>query len=390
MIRSFQSNSSCQYVKLVPYTLTELIQNDDFIAWVLHPDESSNRRWQEYLTTFPGKMETVEDAKGYVILLAEDTGRHKPTPEQSDRMRQVVESYIHQEKEEETEIRLDSTKEGFDWRRWRVAASVALLVGIGAVSYPYLNQLQESLAVTSEASIDETAMLRRTNQTDKPMTIILADGSSVVLLPGSVLEYATAEHSKRREVTLVGRAFFEIVKNRDKPFFVYTDGVATKVLGTSFLIDAPAGREAIKVEVKTGQVSIFPLSRNPSKEERADADKSELRGLLVGQDEKVAVSRLDGKPIKINEILVKTAVKKDISEQAFVFDETPASEVFGALELAYNVEIEYDSQTMGACPLNATLVGEPFMKKLNVICAALDARYEMKENLVTITGRGCK
>ncbi len=373
-----------------PYTLTELIQNDDFIAWVLHPDEINNRRWQEYLHAFPEKIETVEDAKGYVILLAEDTGRHKPTPEQSDRMRQVVESYVHQEEEEKTEIRLDSTQGGFDWRRWRIAASVAVLLGVGAVSYLYVNQLPESYAARAEISAKDAGELRRTNDTDKPMTIILADGSSVVLLPGSVLEYSAAEHPKRREVRLVGRAFFEIVKNRDKPFFVYTDDVATKVLGTSFLIDAPADREEMKIEVKTGQVAVFPLSRNPSETERADADKPELRGLLVGQDEKVAVSRLNGKPIKITEEPARVVVAKDISEQAFVFDETPVAEVFSALELAYNVKIEYDVQMMGACPLNATLVGEPFIKKLNVICAALDAKYEMNENLVSITGRGCK
>ena len=388
MTRSFQPNASCPYVKQVPYTLTELIQNDDFIAWVLHPDKSSYQRWQGYMAAFPEKKETVEDAKGYVILLAEDTGRHKPTPEQSDRMRQVVESYVYEGKE--NEIGLDSARKDFDWRRWRVAASVALLVGIGAVGYLYLNQFPEAFAAHTEIVSNNTARLQRTNSTDKPMTVILADGSSVVLMPGSILEYSAAEHPKRREVRLVGRAFFEIVKNREKPFFVYTDEVATKVLGTSFLIDAPADREEMKIEVKTGQVAVFPLSRNPSEAERADADKSELRGLLVGQDEKVAVSRLNGKPIKTTEEPSRVAVAKDISEQAFVFDETPVSEVFSALELAYNVEIAYDTQTMGACPLNATLVGEPFMKKLNVICAALDAKYEMKDNLVTITGRGCK
>ncbi|WP_373515081.1 FecR family protein [Persicitalea sp.] len=373
-----------------PYTLTELIQNDDFIAWVLHPGEASNRQWREYLAAFPEKQQTMEDAKGYVILLAEDTGRHKPTPEQSDRMRQVVESNIYQEEEEESGTVLQSTHEIFDWRRWRMAATVAVLLGVGAVSYQYLNQLSEPFATHTEVSPDNRDRLQRTNDSTKPMTIILADGSSVVLLPGSVLEYSMAEHPKRREVRLVGRAFFEIVKNQEKPFFVYTDDVATKVLGTSFLIDAPADQDELKVEVKTGQVAVFPLSRNPTEAERAAADKPELRGLLVVQDEKVAVSRLSGKAIKTNTTPVRAIAPEDISEQAFIFDETPVSEVFSALELAYNVKIEYDAQTMGGCPLNATLVGEPFIKKLNVICAALDAKYEMKENLVTITGAGCR
>jgi hypothetical protein len=34
-----------------PYSLTELIRNEAFIAWVMHPDELSDRKWR----AFPGK-----------------------------------------------------------------------------------------------------------------------------------------------------------------------------------------------------------------------------------------------------------------------------------------------------------------------------------------------
>ena len=83
-----------------------------------------------------------------------------------------------------------------------------MLLGIGAVGYFYLNPLPESFTANTEVSPENKGQLRRTNDTDKPMTVILADGSSVVLLPGSVLEYAAEGHPKRREVRLVGRAFF--------------------------------------------------------------------------------------------------------------------------------------------------------------------------------------
>jgi hypothetical protein len=38
-----------------PYSLTELIRNDDFIAWVMHPDALSDRRWQAFPGKAPGK-----------------------------------------------------------------------------------------------------------------------------------------------------------------------------------------------------------------------------------------------------------------------------------------------------------------------------------------------
>jgi transmembrane sensor len=45
---------------------------------------------------------------------------------------------------------------------------------------------------------------------------------------------------------------------------------------------------------------------------------------------------------------------------------------------------------MGSCPLNATLIGQPLTEKLEVICNALDAQYEVADNQITILGKGCK
>ena len=187
-----------------------------------------------------------------------------------------------------------------------------------------------------------------------------------------------------------GEAFFEITKNPAKPFFVYANELVTKVLGTSFMVDAPENSEEVNIEVKTGKVSVFSLGKNPSENELEDVNTPELKGIILNKDQKIAVSRQNGKPVKVPEISAEPADIQDISQQLFVFDETPASEVFRVLENAYNIKIKYDEPLLKNCPLNATLVGQPFLEKLTVICAALDAEFEMKNDEVIITGRGCK
>jgi len=392
----FYSKMNYFQVKKTPYTLTKLIQNNEFINWVLHPDENSNRHWEKYISVFPKEKDTVENAKGYIILLAENTGRHKPTAEQSNRMRQVVESHTTERKDIPNEGRDDSPKIVFGWNQWRVAASVAILTAIGIATYLYNgqsialnlnNDTLSSIELPALSSAQQT--LRRINDTESPMTVNLSDGSSIVLLPGGVLDYSGKEIPGRREVSLSGRAFFEIVKNRDKPFFVYTEGITTKVLGTSFLIDAPNGSEEVIVEVKTGKVAIFPRSLKPDANEREAEEKPILGGLILRSDEKVSVSRLNGKLLQKEAGDATKQPLEDISKHTFFFDDTPVSTVFAELEQAYNVKINYDPRLMANCPLNATLVGEPLNKKLAVICAALDAKYELNENRVTITGRGC-
>lgn len=85
--------------KPYPYTLTELIQHDDFIAWVLHPNETNEARWSTFMRDFPQKKLTVKQARDYVILLAEDTGRTPPSSKQRDKMWGAVEEFMHQGQE---------------------------------------------------------------------------------------------------------------------------------------------------------------------------------------------------------------------------------------------------------------------------------------------------
>ena len=227
------------------------------------------------------------------------------------------------------------------------------------------------------------------NDTDKPMTVLLQDGSSVVLQPGGRLSYSEGVNRKRREVTLTGKAFFEIVKNKQKPFLVYSYGLATKVLGTSFTIDASSESKDIKVEVRTGTVSVFSINNLDNNQKEAVLDKPELEGVTLNHDQRIAFSKESGRIIQLPAV-VAVASDKDVSKQHFVFDETPVSEVFRILENAYNVRIVYDREKMGSCPLNATLIGQPLTEKLEVICNALDAQYEVADNQITILGKGCK
>ncbi len=373
-----------------PYSLTELIRSDDFIAWVLHPDAMSDLRWKLFLDENPEKQATIESAREYVLLLAKDTGRDIPSSDQSDKMWRAVESQMSEGKIEVAE----SGRIVSGWRWIRVAASAAIILSIGSVSYWFYYKAggaNNDIAVSEEINKGGTNLIQKFNDTDKPMTILLADGSSVVLQPGGQLSYAENLAQNRREVTLTGKAFFEIVKNKKKPFLVYSYGLATKVLGTSFLIDASKNNKDLKVEVRTGTVAVFSINNLSEKNRQEIANKPVLEGITLSHDQKIAFSRENG---KISKVLAADAVVakevSDISKQDFFFDEMPVSQVFKALEEAYNVKIDYNNELLGNCPLNATLIGQPFKDKLEVICNALDAQYVIADNQVTITGRGCK
>lgn len=69
-------------------------------------------------------------------------------------------------------------------------------------------------------------------------SLLLSDGTRVVLNSMSKLVYPVSFSGKKREITLEGEAYFEVAKDKLKPFIVTVKGLQIEVLGTSFNIKA--------------------------------------------------------------------------------------------------------------------------------------------------------
>ena len=79
-----------------------------------------------------------------------------------------------------------------------------------------------------------------------PVEYLLADGTKVTLNKNSSLTYSSNFGKERRDVKLTGEAFFNVTKDKTRPFAVEALGTKTEVLGTSF---------NVSVNNKTGNVT---------------------------------------------------------------------------------------------------------------------------------------
>ena len=86
---------------------------------------------------------------------------------------------------------------------------------------------------------------------DAPLTLSLADGSSVTLRNGSKLIEYKFSRAKRR-VKLEGEAFFDITADPSRPFLVECGMSVTEVVGTSFTIRETGS--TVTVLVTSGKV----------------------------------------------------------------------------------------------------------------------------------------
>ncbi len=138
--------------------------------------------------------------------------------------------------------------------------------------------------------------------------VTLEDGSLVHLDAGSAI--AVNYGAARREVSLLaGRAFFEVVPGRDRPFVVRTDDAIVTVTGTAF--DIRAADDGLTVSVRSGTVEVG-----------TDRDGRPARRLTAG--ERLAIERHSG---KVEQARIAPEDVASWREGRLVVDGVPLAEV---------------------------------------------------------------
>lgn len=87
--------------------------------------------------------------------------------------------------------------------------------------------------------------------------LLLADGTKVWLNAMSTLEVSSHYGGKgKRQVRLVGEAYFEVARNVERPFLVRTGETTVQVLGTSFNVQARPKRKRVEATLVEGSVRV--------------------------------------------------------------------------------------------------------------------------------------
>lgn len=86
--------------------------------------------------------------------------------------------------------------------------------------------------------------------------VVLPDGTRVWLNAASSLRFPTAFTGKDRHVELTGEAYFEVAKDKSKPFIVAVQDMQVEVLGTHFNIMAYGEETSIKTTLLEGSVKV--------------------------------------------------------------------------------------------------------------------------------------
>ncbi|WP_285059162.1 FecR family protein [Pedobacter ginsengisoli] len=173
----------------------------------------------------------------------------------------------------------------------------------------------------------------------------LPDGTKVWLNADSKISFPSQFSGKQRKVLLEGEGYFEVSKNKAKPFIVQTDKQEVTVLGTHFNINAYSDDTGIKTTLVEGSVRVRHLEGSAS---TRDLLNSTNKGSLpVVRDDGNAVTLKPNQqalvtvnqPITVKEINAADAI--DWKNGEFVFRKEPLQQIMKRVERWYNVKVIY-------------------------------------------------
>ncbi|WP_293712447.1 FecR domain-containing protein [uncultured Parabacteroides sp.] len=159
--------------------------------------------------------------------------------------------------------------------------------------------------------------------------VLLADGTEVWLNANSTLRYPERFDRKQREVELHGEAFFEVEKNKEKPFIVKTSKMDILVTGTMFNVSAYETEKYFVTSLVEGAVSVSCAN-----------DRN--RTFSLRPQQQIVVSDSSSEVTSFEDIDFLSW-----KEGVFVFDDMVLTDIIKKLELFYDVSITVKNMKLG-------------------------------------------
>lgn len=190
----------------------------------------------------------------------------------------------------------------------------------------------------------------------------LSDGSVVTLNKNTQLQFPEKFGGGKRNVSLFeGEAFFSIMPDKEKPFFIKAGGTTIKVVGTSFNVKNKNGD--VEVIVETGIVEV--------------SNQGSFISLKPG--EKVWIKKNSRVLTKENNTdhLYSYYISKE-----FIADDTPLWRMVEVLNDAYDSHIIIGRKELKDLPLNTTFKNESLEDILLVISRTFNITIERRRNQI--------
>lgn len=270
-------------------------------------------------------------------------------------------------------------------RMWLAAASVLILISSGWFVMGNSSSGNEPKAEAIEAKKGSRSRS------------LLPDGTTVWLNAGSKISYIGDFTGATREVRLEGEAFFDVVKQPDRPFIVHTSGIDIKVLGTAFNVKSYPEEDSVETTLYRGSVKVF---REEDSEKKAIQLKPNEK-LILAKQAAIAPGQVSANNRPSSIVAEKlpgnftiahidsTKKESERFETAWIYSRLEFrgdsfEELARKLERWYNVTIVFNDEKVKQLYFNGSFEKETIAQAFAALKSAVPFNYNIKGHEITV------
>lgn len=236
----------------------------------------------------------------------------------------------------------------FSSRIVRVSAGIAAAAAVAFVSIFSYNIYESSGSKAVEfASVSGKSR------------VSLPDGSDVTLDSGASVSYEESFGKKTRNITAEGRVFFDVAKDKKKPFVIQTGGLEIKVLGTKFDVDSRL--DEVIVSLVEGSVSLTGIEEGKESIMKA--------GEVAVFDKKSGEVRIGKGDVRGSMLWCMERLS---------FQDATLDKVCHDLSMWYGVNVVLADNLVGKGCINFTITDESLESVLSIISATTGVNYRFE------------
>jgi ferric-dicitrate binding protein FerR (iron transport regulator) len=332
------------------YQAEDFASNESFIAYYLRTDDAAIQYWEDWISRHPEKIDEIFNAEQLLSKL-----NIRLSEEEFDQQFQRFETFLKSETSQNDPIR--TKRRSFKGTKLVLALSVFIICLLTGLFFYYQGQNE----------LDSTAYIVKQNGFGKISRLWLSDGTKVTLNANSSLKFPKAFTADHRDVELQGEAFFEVAKDKNRPFTVLAKGTQTHVLGTKFNVSAYTNEELVKVALVEGSIEL---------------QAREKEKVILKPAEMATYSSSTGLTLSSFNNDEVTAWKDGI----LVFHNAPFEEIAKQFKRVYNIELINESKVV-----NWSYSGQfdkaDYVSVIKNICFAKNLKFTQQNQTVILKSK---
>ena len=359
------------------YNTEDFICNESFQRYCMGEDEADVSFWENWIGAHPEKEEIIAEAKRIVTILSGEQGNKA---EQLLLLKDGINRFaLLKHSISELPASKNKTSRLTALYMLKYAAAIAAVVvsvfvfrkAFFIAQPTYLTEQRPAPAIIESGS-------------EPRKTVVLSDGSVVVLRENSFITLDNNFNKSNRELSLSGEAFFDVKHDTQSPFIVHTEHADIKVLGTVFNVSAYKEKGKTEAALLKGRIEVSIKDQTNQHFVLLPNQKLVINNSINKKEDQAEVQHLKVVPLTIQSG-DRRATEIDWVQNRLEIENEPLEIIAEKLQHWYGIKIIFSDEEVKSYRYSGIFESETIIKALEALQLSYPFHFDVEKDKVIIS-----